>query len=122
MALEITSGANGLAAAERVDRLLPRVFLVLALVLGTLYALVMPPAQIADEIMHFARVYSVSRGVCVASPDIDMPSSFVQLNMLFPDRLERHRKISIADLRHALALPLNDHDLAGYGTERSLAG
>ncbi len=122
MAVEITCRTNFSAAAVLIDRHLPGLFLVLGLLIGTLYAFVMPPLQIADEIMHFARVYSVSRGVCVASPDIDMPRSFVQLNTMFPDRLERHWRISITDLRRALELPLNDHDLAGDGRQRSLAG
>ena len=110
------------SVAALVDGHLPGVFLALALLIGTLYAFVMPPMQIPDEIMHFARVYSVSQGVCIASPDIDVPKSFAQLNDLFPPWLERHRQISLADLRIALKLPLNDHDMAGNGRERSLDG
>ena len=116
------TGTPSHSAAALIDRHLPGLFLALGLLLGTLYAFVMPPLQIADEIMHFARAYSVSRGVCVASPDIDMPESFVKLNERFPDRLEQHGKISIQDLWLALDLPLNDRVLAGNGRPRSLAG
>jgi len=78
--------------------------------------------QVPDEMMHFARVYSVSRGACVASPDIDMPQSFEQLNRLFPHWLENQHKISPADLTNALGIPLNDKVLAGNARERSLDG
>jgi uncharacterized membrane protein len=121
-AAELSGSTNSSAAAASIDRHLPALFLALGLLLGTLYALMMPPLQIADEMMHFARVYSVSRGVCVASPDIDMPVSFAQLNDLFPHWLEKYRKISIGDLRQALQLPLNDRDMAGDGRRRSLDG
>ncbi len=116
------SAPNYSASEDLVDRHLPGLFLALGLLMGTLYALVMPPLQVADEMMHFARAYSVSQGVCVASPDIDIPKSFVQLNDLFPHWLEHVRKISTGDLRLALKLPLNDRDMAGNGRQRSLDG
>src|ERR1039457_6231379 len=121
--VEITSGANYSAAAALIDRHLPGLFLALGLLIGTFYAFVVPPMQVPDEMMHFARAYSVSQGVCVASPDIDMPRSFARLNDMFPHWMEKHWKIPIGDLpRLALKLPLNDHDMAGNGRQRSLAG
>jgi uncharacterized membrane protein len=110
------------ASGRQVDRWVPWLFLGLSLVIGSLYALIVPPMQVPDEMMHFARAYSVSRGVCVASPDIDMPQSFEQLNSLFPHWLEKHRRISPADLRNALDIPLNDNLMAGKALERSLSG
>ncbi len=102
------------------DRHLPTLFLVVGAVIGLLYAFMMPPLQVADEGSHFARLYSVSRGVCVASPDVDIPQSFAQLNESFPPWLERHRKISIADLRPSLKIPFDPFVMAGNGRQRSL--
>ena len=110
------------ASGREVDRRLPWLFLAFSLVFGLLYVFIMPPMQVPDEMMHFARVYSVSRGVCVASPDIDMPQSFEQLNRLFPHWLENQHKISPADLTNALGIPLNDKMMAGNARERSLDG
>ena len=67
------------SAAALVDGYLPVLFLALALLIGTLYAFLVPPMQVPDEVMHFARAYSVFKGVRVASPDIDVPESFAQL-------------------------------------------
>jgi uncharacterized membrane protein len=119
---EPESEAGYAEAASQVDRHLPVLFLGLGVGIGLLYAFVMPPLQVADEMMHFARLYSVSRGVCVASPDIDIPQSYAQLNDLYPAWLERHRRISIADLRSSLKLPPNESVMAGDARQRSLDG
>src|SRR5439155_1057225 len=45
-----------------------------------------------------------------------------QLDELFPHWLEKHRKISIRDLRASLETPLNDSVMAGHARQRSLDG
>src|SRR5947207_9272113 len=80
--------AKYVGVASTIDRHIPTLFLSLAIPIGLLYALVLPPLQVPDEMMHFGRAYSVSRGVCLASPDIDIPKSFAYLNALFPIWLE----------------------------------
>jgi uncharacterized membrane protein len=121
-AADFAREASYTEAASHVDRHLPVLFLVLGLAIGLLYTFVMPPLQVADEIQHFARLYSVSRGICIASPDIDMPKSFAQLNELFPGWLETRRKISIAELRSSLKMPSNESVMAGNARQRSLDG
>lgn len=121
-AAELAREASYTEAANQVERHLAVLFLVLGLATGLLYAFVLPPLQVPDEMSHFARLYSVSRGACIASPEVDIPDSFAQLQSLFPTHLERHRKISIADLRSALKMPYNDSVMAGNARQRSLSG
>jgi len=110
------------AAPHDLSRHLPIAFVVLGTAIGLIYAFVMPPLQVADEGSHFARLYSVSRGTCVASPDIDIPQSFAQLNALFPPWLERSRRMPLTDLHAALKIPLNHSVMAGNARQRSLEG
>jgi uncharacterized membrane protein len=121
-AAESAAEARYIEAAIHVDRHLPVLFVSLGLVIGLLYAFVMPPLQVPDEICHFARLYSVSQGICIASPDIDIPKSFAQLNEQFPGWIETHRKISTAELWSALDVPSNESVMAGNGRQRSLDG
>jgi uncharacterized membrane protein len=109
-------------AVSGIDRYLPRSFLGLGLPIGILYAFVLPPFQVPDETAHLARLYSVSEGVCVSSPDIDIPKSYADLGEQYPAWLERHGKISIGDLRNSLHMPANDSVMAGNGRQRSLDG
>jgi len=105
--------------AESVDSRIPGLFVALGLIFGLLNGLIIPPMQ-GDDGPHFARAYWVSRGVCVASPDIDIPESFDKLNRLFPRGLQLIRKISFEDLRVGLEIPLDAARMAGNGRERSL--
>lgn len=111
-----------LAAGRDYGINVPALFLVFAFLIGTLYVFVMPPLQIPDEMRHLARAYSVSTGACIASPDIDMPESFVALDQLFQPWLQNYQKISMDDLELALQIPLNDQEMAGKARERSLEG
>ena len=90
--------------------------------IGLLYAFVLPPLQVPDELGHFVRIYSVSTGACIASPDVDMPQSFEQLQSTFPSWLENVRRISVEDLQRALQVPLNEGAMAGNGYFRSFEG
>jgi len=106
--------------AEAIDRRLPGLFVCVGLVFGLLNGAIIPPMQ-GDDAAHFARAYSVSRGVCVASPDIDIPQSFEKVNHLFPPFLQLIRKISFEDLRTGLKIPLDADRMAGNGRERSMS-
>lgn len=104
------------------DRHLPGLFLALGLPIGLLYTFVTPPLQVPDEGPHFARLYAVSRGTCVASPDIDIPKSFAQLNEQFPPWLEGQRRTSITEIRSYSRTSLNESAMAGDARQRSLTG
>lgn len=108
--------------AAWVDSRIPAVFLITGLVIGLLYAFVLPPLQAPDEIGHFVRTYSVSTGACIASPDVNMPRSFEQLQSSFTSNLENVRRISVADLQRALQVPLNERVMTGGGYFRSFEG
>jgi uncharacterized membrane protein len=107
---------------RRIDRHLPVLFLVLGLPIGLLYAFIMPPLQVADEGSHFARLYWVSRGACVASPDVDIPQSFARLNERFPPRLQNQRKTSMAEIWSYSQVPPNGTVMEGNGRQRSFDG
>jgi uncharacterized membrane protein len=70
-----------LSTIHAFPRLTPqRIFLPLALILGTLYAIITPPFQVPDEFQHFYRAYQVSEGRLTAyrengSVGGDLPTS-----------------------------------------------
>jgi hypothetical protein len=59
------------------ERLVPFVFLLLAMVLGSSYALVMPPYQVPDETWHLYRAYGISLGSCVGGQTTPVPNAFI---------------------------------------------
>lgn len=89
--------------AERIASL----FLVLGLVLGTGYALIMPPLQVADEGSHLMRAYGISRGRCVATVEIPVPRALDELQVRFPDKVERNRRVTAGELRSLVRVPLH---------------
>ncbi len=123
-AVDIKAPQKGSKAfrAAWIDSSIPAVFLVSGFVIGLMYAFVLPPLQVTDEIGHFARIYSVSTGDCIASTDVDMPMSFEQLQATFPSWLEKTRRISVEDLQLALKVPLNEGAMAGRGYFKSFEG
>lgn len=50
---------------QQKDKPLEKQFLFLALVLGLLFAILLPPGQSPDEITHFRRVYGISEGILI---------------------------------------------------------
>ncbi|HZV81291.1 MAG TPA: DUF2142 domain-containing protein [Geobacteraceae bacterium] len=113
---------GGMATGTGWESRIPTLFLVIGFLIGVAYVFALPPMQTPDEMMHFARIYSVSKGVCLPSPDIDMPQSFEQLHETFPPWLETHRLITVGDLLKSFDVRLNESEMAGNGRERSLDG
>ncbi len=83
---------------EWTERRLHWLFAALALVLGVLYAFVLPPLQTPDEHVHFFRAYDMSDGHLVAVTDAAIPDQLRQLARLFPPRVELQRRITPAEL------------------------
>ena len=46
-------------------------FLILAILMGVLFIIFLPPGEASDEIMHFRRSYAISRGVLVPTEVVD---------------------------------------------------
>lgn len=63
-------------AVSRAARRAERLYGAVALALGVLFAVVLPPMQAPDEIAHFVRAFGIAQGECVARPSITIPTSY----------------------------------------------
>ena len=63
---------------------IPFWFLALSLPLGIAYALCMGPLRVPDELGHFFRAYSLSKGVCVAKPASGAQVDWRELDRYLP--------------------------------------
>src|SRR5215469_6280293 len=59
----------------------------LALVIGTAYALVVPPLQVPDEFAHFMRAFEISEGHLVSPAQSPIPEYVIEFTGSFPARL-----------------------------------
>jgi len=83
--------------AKDATRFLPVLFLSLGGVLGILYALLMPPLQVPDEIAHFYRSLSISNGACMPPAAQSVPDSVKHLETDFPARVEHQRPVRFGE-------------------------
>lgn len=86
---------------------LPNLFLVLALVIGSLYATLMAPLQVPDEFAHFVRAYTISHGACIANPDVELPVNVARLGTTYAGHVESRRPIMPSEIWTALQAPLD---------------
>jgi len=54
-----------------------RIYAATVLLLGVLFALVLPPMQGPDEVAHFVRAYGIGEGLCIAPSTIRVPQSYL---------------------------------------------
>src|ERR1035438_6893185 len=73
--------------------ILPPLFLALGGLLGLLFATVMPPLQVPDELAHFFRAFAISNGTCMTAADQSVPSTVLQLPAIFPAFVETHHPV-----------------------------
>lgn len=102
------------ASSSEIDRQLlsriPTLFVVLAALLGVVYAFTVPPFQVPDEFAHLFRAYGLSEGHFVAPALTPIPSSVSRLTGRFPPHLENTGRIGAGDLAAAVREPLNPAD------------
>ena len=79
---------------------LPCTFVCLSIPIGLLFATLVPPLQVPDEMAHLVRAYSVSNGRCVAPPMENLPAAINELNSEFPPLLERRQPYRLSDYRY----------------------
>lgn len=79
---------------------LPGAFVCLSVPIGLLFATLMPPLQVPDEMAHFVRAYSVSNGSCVAPSMEKVPVALNELNSKFPPLLETRQPYRLSDYRY----------------------
>lgn len=82
-------------------------FAILSLMLGTGYALLLPPLQAPDEGGHYERAYELSEGACMVAQDATVPDKIAELPLRYPAHIELQRSIHPAEIRAGLAEPLN---------------
>ena len=99
---------------EWTERRLHWLFAALALVLGVLYAFVLPPLQTPDEHVHFFRAYDMSDGHLVAVTDAAIPDQLRQLARLFPPRVELQRRITPSELVALATTPSSEEPKSFY--------
>ena len=78
----------------------PGAFVCLSIPIGLLFATLMPPLQVPDEMAHLVRAYSVSNGRCVAPPMERVPAAINDLNREFPPLLEKRQPYHLSDYRY----------------------
>jgi len=83
------------------------VFVLLASAIGTLYALVVPPLQVADEKVHMFRAFDVASGNCVAAAHARVPNALLRFEAAFPPVVERRRLLTDAAVSAWAAVPLD---------------
>ncbi len=95
-----------------------RFFVTIAFIVGTLYAVIVPPFQVPDEFNHFFRTYQISEGVMLAEGTADnrvggyLPQSLDIVSRPFrhlPFHIE-HKTSQIA-IENLLNTPLNKQNL-----------
>lgn len=100
-----------------------RIFLILALPFGLLFALVTPPFQVPDEINHFLRAYQISLGQIWGTREGDksggiLPSSLSEVARLVSQNAQGapHQKISLRTVAQGLHIPLNslNHSMINF--------
>lgn len=101
------SGAppGGVTAERDALRCLPRLFLLLGCPLGLLFAFLIAPLQVPDEMAHLYRAYAVSQGYCVAPERLTVPAAFGQLRDAFPEHVETVRALRFSDFLELLHPP-----------------
>ncbi len=90
------------------ERNIPRIFLVLALLLGAVFAFLNPPLQAPDEFAHFFRAYGVSQGQFVAHDLTRVPAGVVDLTREFPIHLEKAHRVRTGEIIDDLGKPLQE--------------
>ena len=83
----------GLSMMQKKGEPLEKQFLLVALVLGVLFIIVLPPGQSPDEITHFRRAYGISQGLLVPDQvvnDMGAIGSEIPSNTDFLERLPDH--------------------------------
>ena len=76
---------------------LPRLFLLLGCPLGLLFAFLVAPLQVPDEMAHLYRAYALSGGSCLAPLHLTVPAALSQLQDAFPPNVEAVRSIHFRD-------------------------
>jgi uncharacterized membrane protein len=90
-----------------IDRSLPTLFAVIAIVVGPIYALTLPPCQAPDEFEHLFRAYGLSEGYLIGPPLTPIPASIISLIGRYPPHVETLRKLTRAELVDAMHERLN---------------
>ena len=90
--------------------ILPPLFLALGVLLGLLFAALMPPLQVPDEVAHFFRAFAISNGTCMSPADQSVPSTVLQLPAIFPAFVETHHPVRFQDYRRLMGSKWMDGD------------
>ncbi len=72
---------------------LEKQFLLVAIVLGAMFIILLPPGQSPDEITHFRRAYGISEGILVPNEKVDdsgAVGSDIPINTVFLERNASH--------------------------------
>src|SRR5438552_547158 len=93
---------------------LPPLFLVIGGILGLLYAFLMPPMQVPDEPVHFARVFAISTGHCVTPAEQPIPVSIDQLSTRFPAHEELYHRVRFQDFKSLMKTRWTDGGLIPF--------
>jgi uncharacterized membrane protein len=88
----------------------PPLFLALGGVLGLLFAVLMPPLQIPDELAHFFRAFAISNGTCMSPADQSVPPTVLQLPAVFPAFVETHHPVRFQDYKRLMGTRWMDGD------------
>ena len=78
---------------QKKNKPIEKQFLLVALVLGALFIIILPPGQSPDEITHFRRAYGISQGILVPDQvvnDMGAIGSEIPKNTDFLERLPDH--------------------------------
>src|SRR5665647_829060 len=88
----------------------PPLFLALGGVLGLLFAVLMPPLQVPDELAHFFRAFAISNGTCMTPAEQAVPLTVHQLLAVFPSRVETHHPVRFQDYKRLIGTRWMDGD------------
>jgi len=95
------------------DAYLPWIFLPTGLILGLVYAFLVPPLQVPDEDGHWFRAYGVSTGECIAPERVLIPDSMRSMRDAFPPHLEARGLLVAGDVERWQQVGLRQ-EIASY--------